>query len=278
MIKDYIQNRDSLKLIACDLDGTLIGPDGEIGDLSVQMLKKLQEDGLIVTIASGRMYHNCQKYIDHIGIKHFVVSTDGGYIRNPVDGEVMTPFFIESKDSIKFYEIITKVSNNFFIITLDDSILSSKEADVEFIKFFGNQIKQIEFKKDNFENILKIVVIDDHELILALKEDLKKLNIENIRFDVGPTVLNPDQSVLIVRYSEVDKGKGIDRICDYYGVHPDEVLVFGDWLNDIPMFRRFKHNVAPLDCDELLKPHANYISPYNNETDFVGRTLEMIFQ
>ena len=117
MIKDYIQNRDSLKLIACDLDGTLIRPDGEIGDLSIKMLKKLQEDGFIVTIASGRMYHNCQKYIDHIGIKHFVVSTDGGYIRNPVDDEIMSQFCINPMLSRKIFDIISEVSKNYFIIT-----------------------------------------------------------------------------------------------------------------------------------------------------------------
>lgn len=277
MISEYLKNRDRIKIVASDIDGTLIGSDGEIGGLSLHCLRKLKDSGKIVTIASGRMYHNCLRYIEKIGISHFVVSTDGGYICNPSDGEVLDQFYFEEGVFDWIHRTVADFSTNYFIISTEDSIFSSSRADDEFIRFFGNRVEKFVNSPPPGFNALKIVVIDQKGIVSGLKEKLENSGFPGIKINTGPSLLHPDHDVLLVRKSEISKGNGLLRVCERYGISPDEVLVFGDWLNDISMFRLFSQNAAPSDCDESLRPYANYISEYNCQSDFVGKALEYIF-
>jgi hydroxymethylpyrimidine pyrophosphatase-like HAD family hydrolase len=67
-----------------------------------------------------------------------------------------------------------------------------------------------------------------------------------------------------VRPSGDDKGTGLRVVCAHFGIEPNEALVFGDWLNDIPMFRAAGHAVAVANAIEAVHDAADEILPHSN--------------
>ena len=71
----------AIKLIALDLDGTLLRKDKTIGPATKQLLHDLHRRGIAITIATGRMYHFSQHVQDLLGFPLNFICTDGAYLR-----------------------------------------------------------------------------------------------------------------------------------------------------------------------------------------------------
>ncbi|NLM37949.1 MAG: HAD hydrolase family protein, partial [Firmicutes bacterium] len=83
---------------------------------------------------------------------------------------------------------------------------------------------------------------------------------------------------LIIRPQGVDKGSGLTRLAAVLGVETAETIAFGDWLNDLALFRDAGLSIAPANAVPEVKAKATIVSHYSNEQDFIVRELEQLFR
>jgi Cof subfamily protein (haloacid dehalogenase superfamily) len=270
---------NKVKLIASDLDGTLLRDDGTISSYTKEIVSKIKEKGIIFTLVTGRMYHFFSDYVDFLEIDDFVISGDGALIKNR-KGKILQSHLIPSDISYEIIKFLLPRSQNFFIIREDDLIKAAPQAYNDLITFFGKNISEEKIQKEDCNRLLKIVSIEEEKqaerLLLELKE---KFSHPELKFIIGPSYMKKNYKVIIIRSPLINKANAIKSLVEYYAIgnYREEVLVLGDWINDIPMFKEFPLSATPSNCDSAVKKYVEFIGSKSNNEDFVAHFLEEHF-
>src|ERR1700761_1884704 len=92
-----LDSNSHLKLAAIDMDGTLLGHDGKISPDNARAVRRLQDAGVEVVLASGRHYLNMQRYADLLPGVNWLVACQGGEITDPARKNILTREFLDLK-------------------------------------------------------------------------------------------------------------------------------------------------------------------------------------
>ncbi len=244
-----------IKLVATDVDGTLVQDSApEVYPEMIDMIKKLRAEDIIVCIASGRQYSSIARMFDEIKDDLIFIAGNGSHIKcRGVDMHVakMDRQYVidltEELRAIDTCERIWEVPGLTYLENPTDSFLS--------------------IIRDHYRNDYRIV--DD---ILAEDADIIKISAFNrpsIR-DLGESKLIPEwkdklkatmagEDWVDFMDKSVDKGIALRRIQEFFGITPEETMVFGDNNNDIGMLDRAMESYAVETAPDAVKKHAAHI-------------------
>lgn len=236
-----------MKLIVCDLDGTLLNEKKEISEKNRDILRKAAANGIDIALASGRSQHSIRKFQKDLGVEVFAVCNNGANIydkvgnlifSNPMSGEV-------TKKVIDFLRN-KKIDYNGFsdkLLFLDDKE-KNPVITVEGGNFEISELKNLELYPEMF----KIIAKGDNEIIQNLKIDILKEDFASY-LDV---TITQTRCVDIVD-SNCSKGKGIKFLSEYFNIPLNEIIAFGDSENDISMLEVVGHPVVMENAMDSLK-------------------------
>ena len=88
--------------------------------------------------------------------------------------------------------------------------------------------------------------------------------------------LRPGYYQLVLRPPGVDKGSGLSHLAKALGIGIHATLAFGDWLNDLPLFRTAGLAIAPANAVPEVKAQAGIVSARSNDQDFIAYELEKL--
>jgi len=232
-----------------DIDGTLaVGTPGNqyIPESTKRALKKLEENGHFIAIATGRSYAMAKDYMHELGFVNMV--SDGGN-GITIDDQLIS---IEPLDKEKCIALINECKEKGFIwaISPDDS-KRRLAPDHQFYDFTHDQYMATHIQEgldpNDFDEIKKVYIAcyaGEEERLETLKE------LPHVRFHKEYLFVEPD-----------DKSKGIKRICDYFHADYEDVVVFGDEKNDLKMFLKDTWTcIAMGNAVEELKEKATYVT------------------
>ena len=221
-----------IKMIAFDLDGTLLNDKKEISKYTEDILNNIDIKKVIVTT---RIKDNTKCVTDKVNIDGIVCSNGAKVI---VDNNVIFESFI-SKQNYK--NIIKMVFNQ------------DKNA---IIRVYGSEIIDIKFDNKNtlVNNLEKISVYIENKN--KINEVLKKLSNYHVDF--------VENKYIIITNKEVSKYQSLMRILDNEKIKKDEVIYFGDDLNDLEIFKKMSLVVAPVNSHEKILNEATFICDSNN--------------
>ncbi|MBU3182473.1 Cof-type HAD-IIB family hydrolase [Clostridium psychrophilum] len=258
------------KWCVCDMDGTLLNSDNVISNENEVALKKLQNMGVEVIIASGRLDLMVKSYIKQLNLKGPIISCNGGLVRNIQTGEVL---YSKVMDKIDVKEVATYCENNKieFIIYTADVVYSTKNNSVGRkyenhnkvllqdeqipIKYIDDKIMENINDIDAFKVLL---VCEKHEEIILLEKHFSKYN--------NLTVVSSARGLLDIMASDISKGNALEILSKKLDVELNEIMVFGDNYNDIEMFKCAGMPIAMENAVEDIKAQAKYITKSNNES------------
>jgi Cof subfamily protein (haloacid dehalogenase superfamily) len=283
---------EEIKLIAFDLDGTLLDSQKEIPANSLAAIRTLLEKGIVVTIITGRPLYSTLRYIDELGLDSYFSISDSSIIINRqghnlhntcIDPDAMQR--IREMASIHNCGVVwasNKGLNDDFFISQNDN---DSEKMKEFIrvesKVYSLDVKLLRVK-DKFEtDDLKSYMV----FILGLKDEIRKLTSKlnpmkdkmTILSNIG---LNPvyhhklvdTHNLMIMRPCHSGKLHGLKKICDHYRTGLENTMFFGDWHNDIDALDGVGYPIlmdnAPEDIDR-----SRYHLTGSNDTDGVVEAL-----
>ena len=279
-----------IKLIASDMDGTLLNDDHMISEGNLKAIRKAQEMGRHFTIVTGRDYGAVKSYLEECDLKCECILSNGAEYRD-VNGNVIESVYM-NKDSVKIvFDILNEAGLCIQLMTNNGSYVSNKESDkkaiidrfklfnpkmneeevAEFVEKFHEErgMKYIDDVYDILESnveILKIVTFDnDEKLIANLKDKLKESTND---LAVASTFSND------IEISDIKAQKGLilAKTIKKMGIDKSEVIVLGDSFNDYSMFTEFENSYAMENAIPEIKEIAKYITDSNNN-DGVAKAI-----
>lgn len=243
-----------IKLIALDLDNTLLEQNNEIHPHTLSLLKNCSKHGITVVIATGRLYLSAKKYADEIG-PHCKILCYNGCLVADNDG---TPLFSAELSVGIMRKIISfcKEKNLYCQFYRDHKILVEKVTEGTTIDPDLANTEAIEVK--NFDEYRlspspKGMIVAPPEMVPAYQNDLNE-------FLERATYIAQSQPYLIeIMPKGVNKASSLDFLCRKLNISCDEVMACGDNSNDAEMIKWAGTGIAVANSRESLKAAASYI-------------------
>lgn len=279
-----------IKLIASDMDGTLLNDDHMISEENLKAIRKAQEMGRHFTIVTGRDYGAVKSYLEECNLKCECILSNGAEYRD-INGNIIESVYMNKKSVKIAFDILNEANLCIQLMTNNGSYITNKESDkkaiIDRFKLFNPTMTEEEVKKfvakfhkergmkeiDNIYEILesnvevlKIVTFDnDEKLIAALKEKLRE-NTSDLA--VASTFSND------IEISDIKAQKGLilAKTIKKMGIDKSEVIVLGDSFNDYSMFTEFENSYAMENAIPEIKEIAKYITDTNNN-DGVAKAI-----
>ncbi|MBP5301353.1 MAG: HAD family hydrolase [Bacilli bacterium] len=260
-------------LIVCDLDGTLLNNNKEIPVSTVNYFKKLNQEGHIIVLASGRPTNNILFFYKMIGLKTPAIAFNGLHTRfaNRKDD---IKFFFNKKNIIQILKTLEKkikLKNIFF--STEDCIYAVNDRDTP--RFWKSNMKNLFCPVDEIlKNDVMNFVIELEDKVndkKKIEELLKHFKQNKICFWVGKY----DGFVEI--YDTVcNKYKAIMNIAKKLNINEENILAFGNDLNDIEFLKNLKYAYAMKNSSDYIKKHSHLTTKFDNDNLGVEKELNII--
>lgn len=262
-------------LIAIDLDGTLLNKHSKLTWSTKRYLSKLDKQGHIIVLASGRPARAVSYFYNQIGLNGPIICYNGAYTFHPKDNNFPTTAYNFKKELVKeiYYEIGSEIATNCMCET-DDEIWLIKE-DEALNKFFWQENMDIIYGeiKDTLNK-------DPWTFILQLKDRNHNKEIENaVLKHKGYLVRFWTNSNYAEIYDEhTSKATSIHQIAEYYGIPKERCIGIGDADNDVEMMRECGHSIAMINGNKHTKDLADEVTKKDNNHNGVIHALKSYFK
>lgn len=287
------------KLIAIDLDGTLLNSYGQISEKNRNALNKAKEHNAEIIIASGRTTDSVRNIANDIGAKSYIICGNGSLIYDLQKEEIIYDKFIDKKKALQIIEIceqnsiyyniytenmvITKTLNNnvLFYYQENASKPDNKKTKINIVQDIYKYVEELEN-----QHILKITISDSNSIIfngiirkLRNIKDIDVLDVAHMSRKIIKT--GTEETVIEYYYTEitsknVDKWYAIEYLMDKLDIQRQEVMAIGDNVNDKMMIENAGCGVAMGNSAPYIKESADIVVSNNNE-DGVAEAIEQNF-
>lgn len=273
-----------IKVIASDMDGTLLGDDHKPAPETLAAVKKACDAGIRFMIATGRNFPGAMAELKDAELVCDYIVGSGAEVRNPQQEVVVThPISIELCRAI--YEEIRDypLSVTFCTDGYDYKIGTPEEIEeslmLQMQLFFSNQPREKLAKSETYRRIKKSTrsMSDMDELeaagvpvykLFLYSEDKAMLDEMNVRLQRNKDIAVASSFPTNLEITDVKAQKGpvLKEYIESLGYTMDEVMVLGDSLNDLSMISMdFGATVAMANADPEVKSAAKYITKSNTE-------------
>lgn len=268
------------KMIAMDMDGTLLTTDKVVSQGNKEILKKAADMGIKLVICTGRIFTSAWVYADLIGTEAPIIASNGAYIREKDRDEVIYMKTLPKEDIFKVVKIV-KDYGFYPHLFSSDTIFTEKIIFTS--KMYDKQNESLPSQKkvkivitddlektieENYQIILKIVIVSEMDEI----EKLNKLR-NKIENKIDASIVASAANNFEIMYKGISKGNAVKILGDIYGISPEETICIGDNENDISMIEYAGLGVAMENATDGLKAAADYVTD-TNDNDGVAKAIE----
>ena len=261
-----------IKLIAIDLDGTLLDDNKEISQDNKIAIQKAKTYGIKIIIASGRPYFRVKENLQQLDLNHntdYVITYNGGCILIGDNSEIIYEQRLSNQNICEIINFLEKYNGDIYLYCQDQIFSLNQDLKIANLKIF-NQVHFekrtiVELKKMDYAN--KIILADEEKTIdeIQTKIPLELNNQYNI--------VRSTPYFLEFLPNHVSKGNAIKILTQILNIDTDEIMVIGDEENDLSMFCCAKIKVAMKNANLQIKKRANFITESNNNSG-VARAIE----
>ncbi len=265
-----------IKLIALDLDDTLLDKNKNISYQNLQAIKEALDKKIKIIIATGRPYFRVKPILEKLNILddyHYVITFNGGSITN---GNHTITYYEKTISNQKLKKIseVARKFNVCYNVYYHDQIYTSKiEPSILQLPVYQG----IHFSYVNEEQIDTLVAA--HKVILADKEEkiktIKQLVLDELQNDFS--IVQSTPNFLEILPMHTSKGEALKNLCMKLEIKPEEVMAMGDAENDVSMFDYAKTCVAMGNAVDTLKEKATFITKTCEENG-VAYAIKMLLQ
>jgi hypothetical protein len=246
-----------IKMVVSDMDGTLLNSDHQVSEQFFDIFKVLKSQGIIFVAASGRQYNSIIDKLAPIKDEIVVIAENGGFAKMQDTELLITP--LESHYVQDILNTLNKVPNIHPVLC-------------------GKHEAYLTGKSDEFVNKLaeyytKFNIIDD---LSTFKSEVIKIAIyhfESSEQHIYPYVKHFEDDLKVkvsgenwldISSMNANKGYALDKLMKTYNLKSDEVIVFGDYNNDLEMLAMVDYSFAMGNAHPNVKKVANYLTESNS--------------
>ncbi|QNK86824.1 HAD family phosphatase [Sporosarcina sp. resist] len=271
-----------MKLVAIDLDGTLLSKDSTISGENVKAINEAQEQGHVITIATGRSLHDTKRILQNAGLECPMITGNGAVVFH--EGNSLKNLVIPAIVLTEMQELLEKNHFYFEIYTNKGVFILQEGRDLLYKEIEGNQLKAIDFSLEqitteieiqynqyglqyftDFQNI-EFTELEVYKLFVLTFDMNKMVNLQGKlmgREDISLTTSG--KAKLEIGHPETSKGNALLFFADYLGISIKETVTIGDNLNDLSMFEIAGTSIAMENAEEAVKKQSTYITIHHDE-------------
>ena len=226
------------RLLAVDLDGTLLRADGRVDERDIAAIRELREAGVCVTIVTGRLHSGALFAAETCGIEGAIACMEGSHLvevaGKTLHRHAMTPAATATlRGAFKTHGLAS------FIFEADGIHHDERgEPYARYVSTWSPRLRVVEEALSEHvwaNDPLAAVAIGDAREVAAAHAELAAHadHIFSVSFAVSAC---PGKHALLVRAQGPNKGTALRALCERIGATVDQAVVVGDWVNDVPMF------------------------------------------
>lgn len=259
-----------IRLVASDLDGTLLNSDGELSEENAEAIRKLNEMGIYFVPATGRTYAELIPALaENPNIRYYVLSSGAAIYDKHTD--VCSSVSLTPDAVSRMFRIFEKYEH-FKVAHCGKRVVMSLRELSETPLVYG-YLRELFFKvSDDVDDVrgylesrddvdMLCAVFESAEVLDAVVSAVKEIGgVEICTKTLGRGVYNIE-----VCASGADKGSAVARLADMLGIEYSEVATLGDSANDYSMILGFENSFAVENARSIIKEAANYSLCSNND-------------
>jgi hypothetical protein len=247
-----------IRLVALDIDGTLLAPgvhaDALPEDPITKAVHDLHEAGIVVVLATGRMFPGTAHVADHLSIGQPLICQQGASVHE-ADGGLRHGYTIEEEIA---HELLDYAGTHGWPLAWFDSERYLVTAHSSSAKFFADVSRvEMEIHPEPHRSGVRATGID----IISSRQHAPDIHVLlEARYGARITLLD-FPSVTAVHAPDASKGNALHMLASELGIAKDEVLAIGDSVNDVSMLSWAGHSAAPEHSDRYARDSAGEILP-----------------
>lgn len=268
------------KWCVCDMDGTLLDSQGLISVKNEAALKKLQNQGVEIIIASGRTDLMMKQYINQLNIRGHVISCNGAIIKNIEKNKTVYRKTLDKESAKSLIEFFFRSNLNFLVYT--DDVVYSNKSNLR-AKYFDeiNKTLPVDFRTPiEYFDLDSINVVGDKEIIKILLveggDNVRGSVISYLKRFLNISVVSSAKGLLDIWAPNVSKGSAVKILSEMVGINLEKVIAFGDNHNDVELFETVGMPIAMANALDELKLIAKFVTLSNDE-DGIWYAIDKIF-
>jgi Cof subfamily protein (haloacid dehalogenase superfamily) len=269
----YSIQMGAIRLLALDLDDTLLRSDLTISHRTRNAIKKAEAAGVTVVLASGRIPAAMERYTKFLGMHKkpgYLICNNGTLIQESHAGAVIYENSIEARLALLAFDLADAEG---FAVQIYDNDTMYVSRHNEFTGYDQKLTGLNQVVTDDFRSLIKAgchkLLVPGDPMLLA---PLQRLLYNFLGDDV--TLFTSKPYFLEILPHHTDKGTALEKVASFLGIPRDETLAIGDSMNDEAMIRWAGTGVAMANGDERIKNIAGIVSERTNDDDGVADIIE----
>lgn len=264
----------AIKLIAIDMDGTLLNPQHEITPGVKSALDRARQKGVSIVLTTGRPFVGIQRYLMELDMQapgQYAISNNGALVHQAEDGECVAEVTLTFDDYLYIENLARELGVHFqafdkthlYTPNKDISEYTIHEASLTGIPVRYRAVEEM----DHTIRFPKLMMIDRPDLLDAAIARLPEHAHQTY------TILKSAPYYLEILHRRVNKGQGVKMLAEKLGLKQEEVMAIGDQENDLAMIDYAGTGVAMGNAIDSVKKIAQFITKTNME-DGVAHAIE----
>ncbi|WP_143319060.1 Cof-type HAD-IIB family hydrolase [Clostridium sp. HBUAS56010] len=275
-----------IRLIASDMDGTLLNPLGEISPKNIAAIKALEQKQVGIVVCTGRNYPDAYEPLEKAGISCDIICMNGAAVFDR-NGEKLRNQPLLKSQVHAILNICRPYSVIYDFMTEEGSTTTASREELK--RSFENHIFLSMLSEEHtFETIESRFAFTTESSLLSSDTDIYKMSVvhENQKFlqeirlllekEEGISIASSAPNNLELTHAKAQKGSALMEYAVRNKIRPNEILAIGDSENDLSMLRLpIGYTVAMGNASELVKKHTRLITR-SNEKDGVAYAIEAL--
>lgn len=272
------------KLIAIDLDGTLLTDDKKVPEENKRVLIDAIHRGYEVVIATGRRYWSAKQFVQEIDENLTILANNGNIVRNIKDDRIIIKKYLDKND---FYTLIEEgKKKELYPIIHVDNYEEGYDMVIELDKDDGKYCNYLSDNIDRYKKIEDLTKIDTPKVLAVVyvgdKNIMEKFNLDITRAYPGKYSshvmynLKIAGALLELMNPNGTKWVSLEEYAKEKGIISSEIIAIGDDSNDIEMITKAGLGIAMKNSSDFVKKTADVITEKDNNNCGVAYTLRKI--
>lgn len=255
-----------IKMIICDLDGTLLTPDETVSRRNQEAFLAAQAKGVAVAIATGRSQIEAQEAIRAIHCDHYGIFIAGSQVFDLARRQFLYRELLDPQKCLAMVSIADEYPDAYFHLYHSNELYSSAHCrelifDCRFTGPYIEFLKESLLTYPSLPEYLrqtgftgeKLYIYGEGNTIGEIQERISQID--------GLEIASPMPNSIEITSAGVNKGRAIQQLLRHMKVQAENVMGIGDSENDLPMFANVGFRVAMGNAYSCLKEQADYIAP-----------------
>lgn len=263
------------RLLATDIDGTLINSKRELTEKTIKAIHRLQDNGVFFTLSTGRPLQNIRQFIEPLKIKAPVIIYNGAMIVDPKTEEILFDKTMDKNDARLLIDNGKEWGAN--ILMWSKGKLYAYEYN-KYIEFYHKQCTVEPIIIDNKSMEQDIIEKGITKLLWhnEVPDVQDFVNNKIPKIDIKNTTLCTSMPYFLELFNkDISKAISLGKVGEICGVSPSEIVAVGDGENDVEMLQFAGLGVAMDNASDSVKNKADEVTSSNDE-DGVAVLIEKL--